>query len=77
MKVSELIEKLKMENPNSEVCFSHPSGDYWGTILATSIDEVGEGTVKYSTYHGKFKVVDEDDPCNEENVEYESVVLLR
>jgi hypothetical protein len=61
MKVQELIEQLKSMNPDAEVHFTYNYGDHWRTKVAPSVDEVFEGVVKRSEYHGTDKLMDEDD----------------
>ena len=66
MKVSDLIDLLKDFDPNLEVHFAYPSNDYWRTELAPTVDTVGDGFVKYSTYHSMHKMLDEDEMYEDE-----------
>ena len=65
MTVKELIESLEGFDPNMEVKFAYNYGDYWRTQVASNVEYVDEGQVKYSDYHRMDKVVD-DDGDNEE-----------
>jgi hypothetical protein len=60
MTVKELIERLSSENPDEEVYFSYPSGDYWGTTCANEVSCVDTGQVKWSEYHGTYNIANED-----------------
>ncbi len=66
MKVQELIEQLQSMNPDAEVHFSYSYGDHWRTRVAPSVDQVFEGVVKHSEYHGTDKLMDEDDMYEDE-----------
>jgi hypothetical protein len=66
MKVQELIEQLKSMNPDAEVHFTYNYGDHWRTQVAPSVDQVFEGVVKRSEYHGTDKLMDEDDMYEDE-----------
>ncbi len=61
MTVKELIESLEDFDPNMEVKFAYNFGDYWGTKVASEIDYVDEGQVRYSSYHRMDKVVNDID----------------
>ena len=75
MKVSELIELLQQENPDSEVHYSYNYGDHWRTQVAPSVGSVESGIVEYSDYHRMDKIVDsEDDVYDEETGELSSDV---
>lgn len=73
MKVKELIEKLQKENPEADVHFAYPAGDYHRSTLAPPVRKVGEDLIEPSSYHRGFTVVEEglgdDDAIN--------VVVLR
>jgi hypothetical protein len=58
MKVSELIAQLQDFDPEAEVKFVHSSSDYWGSMLASDVTQVGNAMVKYSEYHRNDKVID-------------------
>ena len=45
MKVSDLIELLKMEDQDAEVHFQYNYGDHWRTQVAPKVDSVHEGFV--------------------------------
>lgn len=61
MTVQELIYELQEFDPEMEVMFSHPSGDYWGTTLASEPQVISEGEVIYSDYHRTNKVSEDGD----------------
>ncbi len=73
MRVSELIDLLGNFDPDMEVAFGYPSGDYWHSQLAqTPFDAEIRGVV-YSDYHSRDKVVSD----NEDNAgEYDKKVVL-
>ena len=75
MTVRELIEALKCYSDDKEVMFSYPSGDYWGTTLAGSVDIVDIADVKYSDYHGTHKVVENNGEEDDDN-ETQEVILI-
>lgn len=60
MTVRELIEQLSKMNPDAQVHYSYTSSDYWRTELAPGVFEVEVGYIRFSDYHAKPKVVDED-----------------
>jgi hypothetical protein len=70
MTVQELIHELQDFDPEMEVMFAYPSGDYWRTTLASepSPRGISEGEVVYSDYHRTNKV--------SEDGEGETVVLI-
>lgn len=74
MKVSDLIKELQAMDPDAQVHFRYPSGDYWRTTLAPAVTVVDEGRVAYSQYHNKDALIDEDDGAFENADE---VVILR
>jgi hypothetical protein len=75
MKVSELIELLKQQNPDAEVHYSYNYGDHWRTEVAPGVESVKSGIVQYSDYHRMDQVVDnEDDVYDEETGELSSDV---
>ena len=64
MTVAELKAKLECFDDNVDVHFGYPSSDYWGTMLAGSIEQVAMRNVVYSDYHECHKIpkrIDEDD----------------
>ena len=78
MQVFQLIEQLMDMDPNAEVHFSYNYGDHWRTKVAPTVDQVFEGVVKRSDYHGMDKLLDENDMYEEEG-DYEGtrrVVIL-
>ena len=66
MKVSDLIDLLKDFNPDLEVHFVYPSGDYWSTVLAPAVNHVGDGIVKHTDYHRMDKLLDENEMHEDE-----------
>lgn len=60
MKVKELVEILQKFDPEHEVYFQYPSGDYWRHVLAGSVDNVEIGGIEWSEYHRQFKVLEPD-----------------
>jgi hypothetical protein len=78
MKVRDLIEQLGHMDQEAEVHFSYNYGDHWRTRVAPRVDEVFEGLVKRSEYHGMDRLMDEND-MHEEDGDYEGtrrVVVL-
>lgn len=76
MKVKDLIQELKCFNPESEICFSYPSGDYWGSELAKEADRVETADVAYSSYHNTYKIVDDDRLDNYDKEDLKQVVVI-
>ena len=71
MKVKDLIEVLKRENPDAEVAFAWPVGDYWDTTAIAPVDTVSEEVVVVEDsgygYSKRMprKEIDEDDTLEE------------
>jgi len=61
MTVRELIEELEQQDPDKEVLFAYPARDYIRSILAGEIKRVEESPVRYTEYHNKHKVINEDE----------------
>jgi hypothetical protein len=80
MKVSDLIELLKMENPDADVHFQYNYGDHWRTQVAPKVRDIGVGYVQYSEYHRMDKVTDDEDDIyledGERDEDVKEVVLL-
>lgn len=74
MKVSELIEQLKRQDPNAQVHFAYNSGDYWNTQVAATVDEVQLARVTHSAYHDMDKVMELDD-CDEDQDQHGDTVI--
>ena len=75
MQVYQLIEQLEYLDPNDEVYFSYDIGDYWNTQVASTVDRVSMGVIKYSAYHNMDKIVDTDDEdCYDEAGNYKEDV---
>lgn len=72
MTVRELIRELAQYDKDTQVMFRYPSGDFWKTELAGSIDKVVQMDVKRSQYHNNMQVVEddsgEDDPGEDEDL---------
>lgn len=66
--VRELRELLAHYDDEMLVVFEYPSHDYWHTTLAGGVRSVDECGVKWSDYHGEWKMAD-DDEFGEEGVE--------
>jgi hypothetical protein len=66
MQVFQLIEQLEYLDPNAEVHFTYNYGDHWRTRVAPTVDQVFEGVVKRSDYHGMDKLLDENDMYEDE-----------
>ena len=79
MTVRELIEALSYMDQDAEVKFAYDYGDYWHTEVAADVDDVCDGTVKYSSYHRMDKVGDSDDDRYDEvdREEFKPVVILK
>ena len=60
MNVAELIEELKLMDPEAEVHFAYNYGDHWRTTVAPRVDNVSEGVVEFSDYHRMDRLVEED-----------------
>lgn len=61
MTVNDLINELKKHNGDLEVHLAYPAGDHWRTTLAPPVEYLETGTVKHSGYHGKDKLMDDED----------------
>jgi len=61
MKVKELIETLRYEDPDAEVHFAYGYGDHWRTQVARRVSKVDVEMIVYSDYHSMPIIVDEDD----------------
>lgn len=62
--VTEAIQMLReLEEQGQgdfQLMFSRPSGDYWKTQLADSVDSFDVGYVAYTDYHQQNQVLDGD-----------------
>lgn len=76
MTVRELIEELKREDGEAEVCIAQPSHDYWGNVCARDVKNIEVADVAWSEYHRANKVIDDDHLENYEKEELKNVVLL-
>ena len=76
MTVGELKGMLNCFKDEDVVVFARNSGDYWNTEVATTIDEIDHGKVKWSDYHSKFQVVDCDDSDDETEGQV-GVIIIR
>jgi hypothetical protein len=76
MNVKQLREMLEDFPEDQEVVFLHPAHDYWNTELASSVDFLESGYIKYDTYHNKNVVVDSDgEDIDGDDIHY--VVIIR
>ena len=66
MQVFQLIERLMDLDPNAEVHFSYNYGDHWNTQVASTVDQVSVGIIKYSAYHNMDKLLDETEMHEDE-----------
>jgi len=74
MKVQELIEILKRQDPESEVVVSQPTHDHWGTIAVRDLKRVENDTVVWSDYHEKY-VLDKESDDDEDRPDRHVLVL--
>ena len=74
MNVRDLKELLSQFDDDQEVCLAYPSGDYWGTTLATEIRSVTLGNIMWYENRSTHKVANPD--RNYEDSELKEVVLL-
>jgi len=82
MKVADLIAELQEFDPEQEVHFAYPAGDYWRTTVAPKVASVEPGWVKRSEYHRMPAVVplyleDETEAPNPDVEGADSVCLIR
>jgi hypothetical protein len=61
MLVKELIKILEEQNEDDQVMFSYNYGDHWNTEVAEPVLDVYTEEVKWSEYHNKYAVLDEND----------------
>jgi hypothetical protein len=71
MKVSQLIEELQFLDPEAEVHFEYNYGDHWRTTVAPKVQQVSQGIVEFSQYHGMDKLVEDDEDCYDECIDTE------
>ena len=72
MNIRELIDMLKMEDPELDVVFQVPSRDYLRTMLTPAVEAVEGATfVKYNEHH-KCEAMASDD----EDDDARAVVML-
>lgn len=69
MKVKELIDALSRLDGEQEVFVSQGTGDYWGSVIATTIEDVSILRTKWSDYHRAKKIVEWDSEEGDEGVE--------
>lgn len=77
MKVSELIEELSIQDPESEVCIAYNYGDYWRTTVTPLVENVETATVAYSAYHDLLSIASEDDYDKEDAKEVVVISNMR
>lgn len=73
MTVGQLKEYLEDFDDNLPIYYQYPSGDYWHSVLASSIQGVEMAKVEWSEYHRAPALVDKDDDEQEDTV---SVVMI-
>ena len=71
--VKQLMEKLLKCPMDALVVASYPSGDFWSSRLALSIDSVEQQPVIWSEYHKTFKIPLSEPEPDEEHID---VVVL-
>ena len=71
--VKQLIEKLQKCPEDALVVANYPSGDFWHSRLALSIDSVKQEPIVWSEYHKTFKVPAVEPEAGEK---YIDVVIL-
>jgi hypothetical protein len=77
MTVGQLIEMLQMlDNPEAEVGFAYPSGDYWRTTVVAEVGQVDQLDVSWSAYHDKFALPRDDEDGGRGEGE-QTIVVLR
>ena len=74
MTVGELKRKLENLDDDLPVRMAFPSGDYWRTVIAGTIDAVEICQVEWSKYHNNFTLPKEGKEPEEGGEE--SVVLI-
>ena len=79
MTVGELKGMLDCFKDEDVVVFARNSGDYWNTEVATTIDEIDHGKVKWSDYHSKLQTIDRDseDDSDDETEGQVGVIIIR
>ena len=75
MKVHQLIAALKDMDQDLDVQFAYSFGDYWRTVVAAKVSEVGEGLVAYSEYHRMDQVEDSDE--RQDDLDVRKAVIIR
>lgn len=76
MTVEQLRKMLSYFDDDQEVYLSFPSGDYWGTTLASKVASIDSCNVVWSEYHRAYKLVEEDNEEKYEDGERREIVLL-
>jgi hypothetical protein len=73
--VAELIEALKREDPEAQVGFAYPYGDYWDSKVVQSVRKVRVNEIEWSEYHRMFRLPSECDDAEETETSIKVVVL--
>lgn len=76
MKVKEMIELLKQEDPDDEVHMAFPYGDHWNNKCAPPVTGLSVEKVAYSEYHENMKLFDENPPDKDEYPDAHDAVVL-
>lgn len=78
MTVQELIDLLENYNPNADVFFVYQYGDFWNTLVANSPEAVEQGKVAWSDYHLTYKVMDECENYEKDELDaFKEGILIR
>lgn len=73
--VGELIAELSKYPENAPVTFGYTANDYWKTDVAEKIMSVEPANVKWSAYHDKLEVL--DDELTDEVELGEQVIMIK
>lgn len=65
MTVGELRQYLEEFPDSAKVVFLYPSGDFWRTALAGTINYAEYANVEYSEYHKQYQVAKDDEEGEE------------
>lgn len=76
MTIAQLRKMLSYFDDDQEVFLSFPSGDYWGTTLASKVNSIDSCDVVWSEYHRTYKLVEKDNEEKYEDGERRKIVLL-
>lgn len=74
MNIRQLKQYLSEFKDEDEIMFRHPSHDYWRNELASEIQGLEYGRVKFTDYHGQDQVIDDEDTAERKGAR--KVVLI-